>query len=113
MNKQEAINHLNSVNLAYVATIDNNEPRVRIMSIIPHNNQYWCCTITGRKKIDQIRQNNHFEFSSQLANNQGSIRASGKVDIIEELETKKEISGVISWFDDYWKSYDDQYKRSK
>jgi uncharacterized pyridoxamine 5'-phosphate oxidase family protein len=107
MEKQEAINHLNSVNLAYVATIDNNEPRVRIMSITPHKSQYWCCTITGREKIEQIKQNNNFEFSFQLAENQGSIRARGKVDIIEELELKKEISEVIPWFDGYWKSHDD------
>lgn len=77
------------------------------MSIIPHKNQYWCCTISGRDKIEQIRHNNYFEFSFQLINNQGSIRARGKVDIVEELETKKEISEAISWFDDYWKGHDD------
>ena len=107
MDKQEAIKHLNSVELAYVATVDNNEPRVRIMSITPHKNQFWCCTITGRDKIDQIKKNNNFEFSFQLSENQGSIRARGKADIVEELETKKEISEVIPWFDDYWKDHND------
>jgi len=79
------------------------------MALIPHNEIYWCCTITSRPKMNQFKANSKFEFCSIIKKNDnlGSIRASGKVEIIEDLSIKKELSQAIPFFKGYWDDYTD------
>ena len=112
MEKSEAIDYLKQVSLAYFATVDEEKislPKVRPMAIIHHDEKVWAVTITGRKKIDQLRMNNNFEFSAIIPEGEKSIalRANGIVKFIEDMEIKKELSEVISFFSAYWKSFDD------
>ena len=95
--------------LIHFATIENNQPRVRIMGLIPFNNKWWTATKTPRSKVSQIQKNDNFEFSFSLnqGENIGSLRARGKALITEDLEIKKKVSEEISWFDAYWTSYED------
>jgi len=91
------------------ATIEDNQPRVRIMALIPFNNDWFATTKTPRPKVSQIQKNEHFEFSFLLkqGENLGSLRARGKALITEDLEIKKKLSEEITWFDAYWTSYED------
>ena len=95
--------------LMYFATIEDNQPRVRIMSLIPFNSKWWTTTKTPRSKVNQIQKNENFEFSFSLkqGDNIGSLRARGKALITEDLEIKKKVSEEITWFDTYWTSYKD------
>ncbi len=80
MKVQQIFGFLNKLETVSLATIDNDKPKLRIISIIPYNNKYWCCTKTSRPKFNQIKDNNNFEFCSfiKTENSFGSIRASGK-----------------------------------
>jgi len=95
--------------LMHFATIEENEPRVRIMALIPFNNKWWCTTKTPRSKVSQIQNNGNFEFSLVLrqGDNIGSLRARGKALIIKDQDIRKKISEEITWFDTYWASYED------
>jgi len=95
--------------LMYLATLDKDKPRVRPMSLIYHKDQCWCCTIEGRPKIEQIKNNSNMEFAlnAQDRDDLGTIRGLGKAIIVDDLDIKKEISEVIPWFEGYWESYDD------
>ena len=95
--------------LIYFATIEDNQPRVRIMALIPFNNKWWTTTKTPRSKVNQIQKNENFEFSFLIkqGKNIGSLRARGKALITEDLEIKKNVSKEITWFDAYWTSYQD------
>jgi len=91
------------------ATIENNQPRVRIMALIHFNNDWFATTKTPRPKVSQIQKNDNFEFSFLLKQdeNLGSLRARGKALITEDLEIKKKLSEEITWFNHYWTSYKD------
>jgi len=91
------------------ATIEDNQPRVRIMALISHNKEWFATTKTPRPKVSQIQKNENFEFSFLLKQdeNLGSLRARGKALITEDLEVKKKLSEEITWFSHYWTSYKD------
>jgi len=91
------------------ATIEDNQPRVRIMALISFNNDWFATTKTPRPKVSQIQKNENFEFSFLLkqGENLGSLRARGKALITKDLEIKKKLSEEITWFNHYWTSYED------
>ena len=95
--------------LMYLATSENNQPRVRPMALIYYKNQSWCCSIGGRPKIDQIQNNNKIEFAviAPERDDMSTIRGRGKASIEEKLETKKKLAEFIPWFSGYWNSYED------
>ncbi|MCY3414695.1 MAG: hypothetical protein INQ03_23805 [Candidatus Heimdallarchaeota archaeon] len=101
---------LNQVDLISFATVDGDKPRVRLMALIPYKQDYYCVTIAGREKIRQLEQNNSFEFTTRVKLDEqryGQIRARGVAFLQNSLMIKEEISSVISWFEQYWSSFDD------
>ncbi len=106
---QEIFNRLNSKETCYLASIDQGEPRVRIMALIPYGEQYWAVTHHDRKKYQQFLQNSHFEFCTTYHDQSptGSIRCRGVVEMITDLGVKKELAGAISWFPSFFRSYED------
>ena len=95
--------------LMYLATSENNQPHVRPMALIYYNDQSWCCSIGGRPKIDQIKNNNKIEFAVIAPDREdmSTIRGRGKASIEKNLDVKKELSEFITWFSGYWDSYED------
>lgn len=95
--------------LAHLATIEGNQPRVRPMSLISVDNQLWLATKTQWNKVNQLEANNMVEFSIGPLNDHGtgSIRATATAVIIDNKETKHELSLSIPWFNQYWTGSDD------
>jgi uncharacterized pyridoxamine 5'-phosphate oxidase family protein len=106
---EEIYEFMSKNELMNFATIEDNQPRVRIMALIPYNNEWYATTKTPRPKVSQIQKNENFEFSFLLKQdeNLGSLRARGKAFITEDLEIKKKLSEEITWFNHYWSSYED------
>jgi len=109
MELEEVYDFMNKLEVVSMSTVEIDQPRVRIMALIPYKNKYWCCTIASRPKMQQFKANNKFEFCSIIRKNDkiGSIRACGRAKIIEDLEIKKELSKVIPFFNGYWSDYSD------
>ncbi|MHA2249598.1 MAG: pyridoxamine 5'-phosphate oxidase family protein [Candidatus Kariarchaeaceae archaeon] len=110
MEIKDGIDLLKKVGLAYFATVDGDNPCVRMMAIIHHNDEVWATTIKGRDKIRQIKINNKFEFSGFVSiseNERRQIRARGTVEIIPDIEIKRKVIDSISFFDAYWNSPED------
>lgn len=95
--------------LMYLATTEEDQPRVRPMALIYHDDQCWCCSIGGRPKIKQIQENNKIEFAvnAQSREDMATVRGLGRANIIENRVIKKQLSEAIPWFSGYWESYDD------
>ena len=95
--------------LAYVATSDNGQPHVRAMTLIFCNNRFWSATLTSRNKIREIKANDRMEFCVLLETEKGtgSLRATGKAAVIDDLNIKQELASEISFFNAFWKSPDD------
>jgi uncharacterized pyridoxamine 5'-phosphate oxidase family protein len=109
MKLAEIFEFMKKIEVVSMATVDLDQPRVRIMALIPHDEKWWCCTIASRPKMKQIRNNNRFEFCSIIRHEKslGSVRARGKIKIIEDLDIKRDVSKAIPFFNGYWNSYDD------
>jgi len=95
--------------LMYLATTDKDQPKVRPMALIYYEDQSWCCSLGGRPKIDQIKENGKIEFAviAPEREDMSTIRGSGDAVIVKDKEIKKELSEFIPWFSGYWESFED------
>jgi general stress protein 26 len=95
--------------LIHLATIENDQPRVRLMSITAHKGKLWSATKTHWDKVAQIEKNPKIEFTMTVRNERGwgCLRATGNASIVRDPETKAEISKAIPWFSSYWPSSTD------
>jgi uncharacterized pyridoxamine 5'-phosphate oxidase family protein len=109
MNLENIKEYFEQQPLMYLATTEGDQPRVRPMALIYHNETCWCCSISGRPKIKQMIDNNKIEFAVNAHDREefSTIRGTGKAVLVEDKETRKELSEAINWFSGYWKSYDD------
>lgn len=97
---------MKALEIVFMASVDNNKPRVRTMALIKHEKKWWCCTKASRQKINQFRKNPKFEFCNIIKHetNIGSIRARGNAIIIDDLDIKRKVSNSIPFFKGYWDS---------
>jgi uncharacterized pyridoxamine 5'-phosphate oxidase family protein len=109
MKLEDIENYFKQQPLMYLATAEDNQPRVRPMALIYHKDTCWCCSISGRPKIKQMLDNNRIEFAINAHDKEefSTIRGTGTAILVEDKETKKDVSEAINWFSGYWKSYDD------
>ncbi|MFX1518241.1 MAG: pyridoxamine 5'-phosphate oxidase family protein [Promethearchaeota archaeon] len=93
----------------HLATVDNDQPRVRPMTLIIYEEQLWMVTHTEKNKVEELKKNTNIEFSFVFIKNKivGCIRATGKGIIINDMSLKKELSENIAFFPNYWRTSDD------
>lgn len=93
----------------FLATVDEGKPRVRPVTLIHFNRKLYVSTGADNAKIKQIKANNKIEFCLLLEKEKykGYIRGAGVADIVEDMETKKMLSGEIPFFKEYWKDFTD------
>jgi uncharacterized pyridoxamine 5'-phosphate oxidase family protein len=98
--------HIQSI---FLATVDEGKPRVRPVMLIHFDKKLWVSTGANSAKIKQIKANRNVEFCLLLekGENHGYIRGTGAADIVEDMETKKVLSGNIPFFEKYWKDFTD------
>jgi uncharacterized pyridoxamine 5'-phosphate oxidase family protein len=90
-----------------LATVEGKKPRVRIMTLIPHEKAFWFVTVKEREKYQQIKNNNNIEFVLELAEENpeiATIRAAGTAREIKDMTVKKKIAEQIEWFESYFKT---------
>ena len=95
----------------FLATLDGKQPRVRPVTMIHHDKKLWVTTGTKDAKVKQIKKNAKFEVSWYFGRkgNPGSLRLSGKAEIVKDKKTKAEIAAQLNWFNYFWKSVDDPH----
>ena len=93
----------------FLATEENDQPRVRPVTLVFSDRSFWVLTGTNNAKIQQIRKNPKMEFCLLLESGEkvGYIRAAGSAKIISDRETKTKIARNCDFFSEYWKSPDD------
>ena len=63
MTKDELWTYFEKANMVHLATMDGDQPRVRIMALIKHDNKLYTLTHTQWDKVRQISANNKVEFT--------------------------------------------------
>ena len=103
------LNNFKEVQHVALATIDDQQPRVRPMTLIYLDRRFWMVTSTASDKVGQIKKNANVEFFYQFPENGEDccIRVLGKAKIIKDKKTKSSIAGRIRFFHDHWSSPED------
>jgi len=82
--KEEVLNHFKDYQIVYLATAEENQPRVRPVTLLYLDKKFWITTGTDNAKVKQIRTNPQMEFCLLIdeQKKQGYIRDSGMAKII-------------------------------
>ena len=103
---KEVFNHFQNRQYVYVATCAEGQPRVRPMTLLYHNDEFFLATFSGDEKMKQINNNSVFEFCHTIkdAENTGYVRGSGKLEIIEDTKQRKTIFDEYDFIGHFWKT---------
>ena len=93
----------------FLATQENDQPRVRPVTLVNFDQKLWILTGTDSAKVKQIRENPKIEFclSFEEGEHHGYIRAAGFAKIISDRETKAKVARHCDFFGEHWVSPDD------
>ena len=108
MEKSTFIEYLKGYPLGHLATVEDNQPRVRAMALIVHDDELWISTRSSWNKVTQIEQNNRIEISVGIRGETGTgaARITGQAVAIQNRDLRHTLSKAIPWFDQYWDSPD-------
>jgi uncharacterized pyridoxamine 5'-phosphate oxidase family protein len=106
---QELLGLLEKDRWVAFATVEGDQPRVRMMTVLFHKGKLWCFTSASSAKANQLRLDDKFEFVAHTAGegNVSSLRATGRAEIVEDLAVKDELSTTFPVFKEHWRSSDD------
>jgi general stress protein 26 len=104
--------YFNEQQVVSFATVEGTQPRVRPMTLIHIDDQFYM--ITGArggknaKKLQQIRKNPRFEYHLVLKGTKenGFIRGMGETWELNDRETRKRIYDKITWASNFFDSVD-------
>lgn len=108
--KEEIWSQIKDMQVVFLATMDNEGPWVRPVTMLHFNKKLWVGTETGSEKVRQVKENNKAEFCLYLDQGEqkvGYIRGQCDVNIVEDKDTKKQLADQMPFFKQFWKEYDD------
>ena len=109
MKFEDALIELKKGPVMSFATSVNDQPYVRFMALVNHEDKFYCVTYKSRPKTHEIQSNSNFAFAVLVEGKgiTGSIRCRGRTEIIIDPNLKKEVAEEIPWHSHYWDYYDD------
>lgn len=107
--KNEIWPQLKDHQMIYLATVEEDRPRLRPVTMGYYEDKFWILTGTKDAKTAQIRANPNVELLLDLENDKGRgyVRFIGKAMIVENQEKKNRVSLKFPFFTDFWETPDD------
>lgn len=107
--KERILSILNKRQAVSLATVEGDQPRLRPMTLIVKEGRFYFATGSTDEKTRQIDGNNKAEFCLllPLGQNTGYLRGSGKMQKVENPDTKKDVADWAEFIYDYWKEASD------
>ena len=108
--RKEIWSYFKDMQVVFLTTMDNEQPRVRPVSMLHFNKKLWVGTGTSSAKVRQLKNNNKAEFCLYIVqdeHNAGYIRGQCVVNIIEDKDTKQQLADQMPFFRQFWKGHDD------
>jgi len=107
---KEIHSYLDLTQTTFFATYDGIFPRVRPVSMIFLNGNFFIATGTEDNKVKQIKGNDTFEFSYLFTadKNNGYIRGAGVSEIIKDADLRENIYQEVPFLKEYWKTSTDE-----
>ena len=105
----EAFGHLEQTQVSYLATIEDDQPRVRAMMLIYHEGKFYYASDSGDEKVSQVTLNPKIEICVLLGegDNGGSLRISGISEFVHNEDTRRNIHGCIGFIQSFWENPQD------
>ena len=106
---QEILSHFKEMQTVFFATSDKERPYVRPMILLYVDNKFWVATGADDAKTPQLRGNPHFEFSYLIEKGveNGSLRGSGQIEFIKDINIRKKFIDDFSYIRHYWQEPED------
>ncbi len=104
--QQEVLSFANKVQVAHLATVDNNRPRVRGMQLwFADETGFYFHTGSVKRLPGQIMENRNVEVAFLYINSENpmatkELRVTGEVEIIENKELEKRLFTERPWLND-------------
>ncbi len=107
--KDEVWNYFKDSQSIFLATSEENQPRVRPVTLIYFDKKFWITTGTNDNKVVQIQKNPKVEFclTVKKEDRQGYVRGAGLAKIVIDKEQKEKIAEHCDFFSDFWENPDD------
>ncbi len=100
----QLLKHLKPLQTVFVATCEDDQPRLRPMVLIWHQERFYIATGARDAKCAQISANPKLEFCQLLqeGENNGYIRASALCRQVDDVAKKKEVADEARFIYHYW-----------
>ncbi len=107
--KQEYLSFMNETQKAYMATVEDGQPRVRPVSLLWFDGMAWIGSGTSNGKTQQVRRNGSVELCIPIERNDrnGYVRLAGKAEVVCDHDIRSDIALRLPFFDAFWDSADD------
>jgi len=107
--KKEVKERFDEYRMVYFATSLDGQPRVRPLTMVLLDDDFWVLTGTEDAKMKELKKNPMTEvcLAIEKDENKGYIRFTGKAVIIEDMDVKKKVAENIDYFKNYWKTHED------
>ena len=108
---ENIFNYFTFLNRIILATVEDDQPRLRPVTLIIHENRFFVTTGTHDNKVSQILENPKVEFLYLIPDEEGNtgyIRGECTAKIIHELQIKKELFEKVPHVSQLWESPEDE-----
>ena len=91
-----------------LATQSEDGPKVRTVTAVPFREDVYVLTSTNDTKIRQLREDPRFEFYVLVKEEEGTgyVRFSGRAELVEDPDLRREVGEESGFVEAYWKGHD-------
>ena len=106
---EEVLGNFNAKNHVVLATVEGSQPRLRPVTLVKLEGEFYFSTGKDAKKVKQLEQNPEVEIILQWKDEQknGYVRIEGTTVLEESIEIKTKLYHEFDYFSMLWKSPDD------
>lgn len=100
---------LRGENSIFFATVEEDQPRVRPVTLVENGGKLYVLTGTADAKVSQVRKNEKVEVVRLIRFEEGGgyVRFSAVAKIIEDAPTRSQLAETTSFFSHYFKGAND------
>ena len=108
--KAEIFSQFKQTQPIYLSTFDGKYPRVRPVTLIYHEEEFFIATGSEDAKVTQLKGHNEIEFCYSLkeGDNAGYIRGAGATEFVTDNGTRKKIFDIIPFIKQFFKTPEDK-----
>ena len=107
--EKEVHEHLTGAPTAYLATLEDGQPRVRPVALVVWDERLWITSGTRNGKTRQMRRNMDIELCVPISKggHEGYVRLAGEARFVIDAKTREALSKAVAFFKNYWEGPDD------